>query len=98
MTDDACLRELEVALAAKVTEVAQMEERLGKAQEQNEKLTGILEEAREQLGVLREEIEKLTAPPNNFGTVLQVNNDGTVDLITGSRKLRVAAQPTVEVK
>ena len=48
--------------------------------------------------MLREEIEKLTAPPNNFGTVLQVNNDGTVDLITGSRKLRVAAQPTVEVK
>jgi proteasome-associated ATPase len=30
--------------------------------------------------------------------VLQVNADGTVDILTGNRKLRVAAQPSVEVK
>ena len=40
----------------------------------------------------------MTAPPNNFGTVLQVNDDGTVDVLTGNRKLRVSAQPNVEVK
>ena len=39
--------------------------------------------------VLRAEVEKLTTPPNNFGTVLQVNSDGTVDVMTGNRKLRV---------
>ncbi len=73
-------------------------ERLERAAAQNDKLSQLLEEARQQLGVLREEVEKLTSPPNNFGTVLQVNEDGTVDVLTGSRKLRVAAQPSVEVK
>ncbi|MDH3249043.1 MAG: proteasome ATPase [Acidimicrobiia bacterium] len=65
---------------------------------QNEKLSTVLEEAREQLSVLRAEVEKLTNPPNNFGTVLGVNADGSVDIMTGNRKLRVAAQPTIEVK
>ncbi|HJR91209.1 MAG TPA: proteasome ATPase [Acidimicrobiia bacterium] len=65
---------------------------------QNDKLASVLEEAREQLSVLRAEVEKLTTPPNNFGTVLQVNADGTVDVMTGNRKLRVAAQPNIEVK
>src|SRR5690606_28680874 len=34
----------------------------------------------------------------NFGTVLQVNEDGTIDVMTGNRKLREAAPPTTEVK
>jgi proteasome-associated ATPase len=79
-------------------ELTRMRERLDRAMAQNDKLSAVLEEAREQLGVLREEVEKLTSPPNNFGTVLQVNDDGTLDIMTGSRKLRVAAQPNVEVK
>ena len=79
-------------------ELSRMRERLDRAMAQNDKLSAVLEEAREQLGVLREEVEKLTSPPNNFGTVLQVNDDGTLDILTGSRKLRVAAQPNVEVK
>ena len=73
-------------------------QRLQRALEQNEKLSSVLEEAREQLSVLRSEVEKLTSPPNNFGTVLGVNADGSVDIMTGNRKLRVAAQPTIEVK
>ncbi len=72
--------------------------RLERAVTQNDKLSALLEEAREQLGVLREEVEKLTQPPNNFGTVLGVGDDGTVDVLTGNRKLRVSAQPSVEVK
>jgi proteasome-associated ATPase len=79
-------------------ELTRMRERLDRAMTQNDKLSAVLEEAREQLGVLREEVEKLTSPPNNFGTILQVNDDGTLDIMTGSRKLRVAAQPNVEVK
>jgi proteasome-associated ATPase len=64
----------------------------------NERMAGVLAEAREQLALLREEIEKLTTPPNQFGTVVNLNADGTVDILTGGRKLRVTAQPTVEVK
>ncbi len=80
------------------SELSRARDRLDRAAAQNDKLSHLLEEAREQLGVLREEVEKLTSPPNNFGTVLQVNTDGSVDVLTGSRKLRVAAQPSVEVK
>jgi len=79
-------------------ELARAQDRLSRVVGQNDKLSALLEEAREQLGVLREEVEKLTQPPNNFGTVLNVSEDGTVDILTGNRKLRVAAQPSVEVK
>ena len=73
-------------------------DQLGQASAQNDKISTALEETREQLGVLREEVEKLTAPPNPFGTVLRINEDGTVDVSTQGRKLRVNAEPTLEVK
>ena len=71
---------------------------LQQAQGQNEKLSVALKETREQLALLRDEVEKLTAPPNPFGTVLQLNTDGTVDITSGGRKLRVSVEPTVEIK
>ncbi len=79
-------------------QIAETGAQLERARSQNDKLASLLEEAREQLSVLRAEVEKLTTPPNNFGTVLGVNQDGTVDIMTGNRKLRVSAQPTIEVK
>jgi proteasome-associated ATPase len=72
--------------------------RLSQAVSQNERLSAALEETRDQLALLRREVEQLTAPPNPFGIVDQVNTDGTVDVLTGGRKLRVAVQPSVEVK
>ena len=92
------LRETPVHADELARDLSRAHERVERAAGQNDKLSQLLEEAREQLGVLREEVEKLTSPPNNFGTVLQINPDGTVDVLTGSRKLRVAAQPSVEVK
>ena len=78
--------------------VAETKGQLNQAAQQNEKLTVVLEEAREQLAVLREEVDKLTAPPNPFGTVLGVNTDSTVDVMSGGRKMRVNAQPSIELK
>ena len=78
--------------------LAETKGQLAQAAQQNEKLTTVLEEAREQLAVLREEVEKLTAPPNPFGTVLGVNPDTTVDVMSAGRKMRVNAQPSVDVK
>jgi len=72
--------------------------RITQAVSQNEKLSVALEETRDQLAVLREEVEKLTAPPNQFGVVHGVNTDGTLDVITGGRKLRVNVEPTIEIK
>ncbi|HJR86914.1 MAG TPA: proteasome ATPase [Acidimicrobiia bacterium] len=80
------------------TRLSDSQEKLSRAIAQNDRLATVLEEAREQLAVLRAEVDKLTSPPNSFGTVTNVNDDGTVDLISGNRKLRVAAQPNVEVK
>jgi proteasome-associated ATPase len=72
--------------------------RLTQAVSQNEKLSVALEETRDQLAVLREEVEKLTAPPNAFGLVQGINTDGTLDVITGGRKLRVNVEPSIEIK
>jgi proteasome-associated ATPase len=72
--------------------------RINQAVSQNDKLSVALEETRDQLAVLRDEVEKLTAPPNPFGVVNAVNSDGTVDVFTGGRKLRVNVEPTIEIK
>ncbi len=72
--------------------------RLVQAVGQNDKISAALAETREQLALLREEVERLTAPPNPFGVIHKVNADGTVDLSTGGRKLRVNVEPSIEVK
>ena len=69
--------------------------RLSQAVSQNEKLTTMLRDAREHIGTLRNEVEKLTQPPSGYGTVLGANSDGTVDVRSGGRKMRVAVHPEV---
>ena len=66
---------------------------LAQAVSQNEKLTYTLREAREHISTLRDEVDKLTQPPSGYGTVLGANDDGTVDVHAGGRKMRVAVQP-----
>jgi proteasome-associated ATPase len=69
---------------------------LAQAVSQNEKLTYTLREAREHIAALREEVDKLTQPPSAYGTVLGSNDDGTVDVFSGGRKMRVSAHPDLE--
>ena len=69
---------------------------LAHAVSQNEKLTFTLQQAKEQLAALREEVEKLTQPPAAYGTFLAVNADGTVDVFSGGRKIRVALHPDID--
>jgi proteasome-associated ATPase len=71
---------------------------LAQAVSQNEKLSYTLREAREHIAALREEVEKLTQPPAAYGTFLGVNDDGTVDVWSGGRKMRVAAHPELDVE
>jgi proteasome-associated ATPase len=66
---------------------------LQQAISQNEKLTYTLREAREHIAALREEVDKLTQPPSAYGTFLSRNDDGTVDVFSGGRKMRVALHP-----
>ena len=69
---------------------------LAHAVSQNEKLTFTLQQAKEQLAALREEVEKLTQPPAAYGTLLGQNEDGTVDVFSGGRKMRVALHPDID--
>ena len=69
---------------------------LQQALSQNERLTYTLREAREHIASLREEVDKLTQPPSAYGTFLKLNDDGTADVFSGGRKMRVALHPGLE--
>lgn len=69
---------------------------LTQAVSHNERLSATLREAREHIAALREEVEKLTMPPSAYGTYLGKNEDGTVDIFSAGRKMRVALHPELE--
>src|SRR5579863_9206187 len=69
---------------------------LAHAVSQNEKLTFTLQQAKEHIAALREEVDKLTQPPSAYGTYLTGNDDGTVDVFSGGRKMRVAVHPEID--
>ena len=69
---------------------------LAQAVSQNEKLTYTLREAREHISALREEVDKLTQPPSAYGTLLGVNEDGSADVFSSGRKMRVETHPAIE--
>ena len=52
-----------------------------------------LKEARAQIVTLKEEVDRLAQPPSGYGVFLARHEDGTVDVFTGGRKLRVAVSP-----
>jgi proteasome-associated ATPase len=85
------LRVLEERLAESQARVAALTER-------NDKLASTLREARDQVVALKEEVDRLAQPPSGYGVFLSAYEDGTVDVFTGGRKLRVAVSPSVEVE
>jgi len=85
------LRELEVAVGDARAELAA-------TSMQNERLVATLREARDQIVTLKEEIDRLAQPPAGFGIFLEAHDDGTSDVFTGGRKLRVTVSPGVEIK
>jgi proteasome-associated ATPase len=77
-------------------QILQARSDLARAVSQNEKLVGVLQSEREKLAGLKEEVDKLTRPPATFGVFLGENDDGSVDLFTGGRKMRVNVDPEIE--
>ena len=71
---------------------------LAHAISQNEKLTFTLQQAKEHIAALREEVDKLTQPPSAYGTFLGANEDDTVDVFSGGRKMRVSVHPEIDVE
>jgi proteasome-associated ATPase len=64
---------------------------------QNERLAETLREARDQIMKLKEEVDRLAQPPAGFGTFLARNDDDSVDVFTGGRKLRVSVSPALDL-
>jgi proteasome-associated ATPase len=102
------LQEEITALRRKLTESPRqariLEERLHDIQAnlaavtgQNERLVATLKEARDQIVALKEEVDRLAQPPSGFGVFLEAREDGTVEVFTGGRKLRVNVSPAVDV-
>jgi proteasome ATPase len=107
-TQVAFLQEELALVRRKLTEsprhVRQLEERLAATQaqlarltENNDRLVATLKEARGQIVTLKEEIDRLAQPPSGYGVFLSHHDDGTVDIFTGGRKLRVAVSPSIEI-
>ena len=83
------VRQLEERLAATSAQLARLTEN-------NERLVATLKEARAQIVTLKEEIDRLAQPPSGYGVFLTKHEDGTVDVFTGGRKLRVAVSPALD--
>jgi proteasome-associated ATPase len=77
--------------------LAQTEAALSSLTSQNDRLTGTLREARDQIIALKEEVDRLAQPPSGFGVFLQPNSDGTADVFTGGRKMRVSVSPSIDL-
>jgi proteasome-associated ATPase len=109
LRDQAALLEAEVdSLRRKLSDapkrVRTLEERLletkgqlAQAVSQNEKLSYTLREAREHIATLREEVDKLTQPPSAYGVIVGRNEDGTADVLSGGRKMRVSVHPDIDL-
>jgi proteasome-associated ATPase len=102
---DALLAEVE-QLRARVSELPrrtrELEEQLlalrgqlSQSEMQRDRMTNALRDTREQLEALRNEVAQLSAPPAGYGVLLDTNDDGTFDIMSGGRKLRVQASPAV---
>jgi len=84
------VRLLEERLAEASASVSQLTER-------NTKLVETLREARGQLLALRDEVDRLAQPPSGYGVFLGCFDDGSVDVFTSGRRMRVAVSPAVEI-
>ncbi|HYS41534.1 MAG TPA: proteasome ATPase [Pseudonocardiaceae bacterium] len=76
--------------------LAEASERVSQLTERNAKLVDTLREARGQLLALREEVDRLAQPPSGYGVFQRRYEDGTVDVFTSGRRMRVAVSPAVE--
>ena len=77
--------------------LAETQRSLAAVTAQNERLAQTLREARDQIMTLKEEVDRLAQPPAGFGTFLARNDDDSIDVFTGGRKLRVNVSPSVDL-
>ena len=79
-------------------QIGHLKQELMQTHRRNRQLTSVLQEAKEKLEILKEKVEQLSAPPNNYGVFLGLNDDGTVDIDVNGRKWRVNLDPSIRPK
>jgi len=77
-------------------QLAEVRQEAGRSRSQSEKMATLLSQAKEQLVALQQEVDKLSAPPSGYGIFLGLQEDGTADVFTGGRKLRVNVSPSID--
>ncbi|MSW41454.1 MAG: proteasome ATPase, partial [Actinobacteria bacterium] len=65
---------------------------------QNQRLVATLREARDQIVTLKEEVDRLAEPPSGYAVFLEHLDDGSVDISTAGRKMRVTVSPNVDAQ
>ncbi|MET8863615.1 AAA family ATPase [Nonomuraea sp. NPDC004580] len=85
-------RQIEVA----ETRLTETRETLTLVTDQNERLVATLREARDQIIALKEELDRVTGPPLGFGIFLADRGDGSAEVFTGGRKLRVSYETDID--
>jgi proteasome-associated ATPase len=83
---------------ATVTPISDVSHREGTPASREELLAAALREARDEIAALREEVDKLCAPPSTYGVYLSTNEDGTVNILSQGRKVKVNTHPTIKVE
>ncbi|WP_432533110.1 proteasome ATPase [Kineococcus arenarius] len=71
--------------------------RLAQVNAQNDRLAATLRDARDQIVSLKAEVDRLGQPPAQFATFLAAVHDGTADVVSAGRRMRVAVSPAVDL-
>ena len=83
--------------AAGPEELARLRAQVAQLASQNDRLASTLRDARDQIVALKAEVDRLAQPPNTYGIYVGPGDeDGTVDVMSSGRKMRVAVSPSVE--
>ena len=94
MTESEALRARVHSMESALTEVRG---ELAAQKDHNARLIATLRDAREQIVTLKSEVDRLGQPPSGFATFLAAHDDGTVDIMSAGKKLRVSVSPAIDI-
>ena len=78
-------------------EVARLRSQVAQLANQNDRLASTLRDARDQIVALKAEVDRLAQPPNTYGLYIGPGDeDGTADVMSSGRKMRVSVSPSIE--
>ena len=78
------------------TALTEVRGELAAQKDHNARLIRTLRDARDQIVTLKEQVDRLGDPPQTFGTLISLDDDGHATITSSGRKLRVAVSPAVD--